>query len=246
VILEIALHETRRHLRSFGFWLLLASAQLLLAWLFFAQVEVLDRLAPQLVLHGASWDIHDLVIVPTLSTALLMVIFIAPLLSMQSLAGELQSGRIAHWLTAPFSSHVIVGGKLLGDWLALCLMLGSLFLTLCSLALAYPLDMARLLCGLLGLLLFGLMATAIGLFFSSLTRQPPIALAGSLATLLFLWLLDSLLVSDSGANWLALLPHVKPLQSGLVQSADVLYFLLIALGAAWLASFRLAIRRGET
>ena len=107
-----------------------------------------------------------------------------------------------------------------------------------------PLDYARLGIGLLGLLLAAFAFTAFGLFFSSLTRQPAIAFTGALGCNLFLWLLDSFLDGD-GEHWLALLTHFTPLQNGLVRSTDLVYFLLAGLVAAWLASFRLAIRRGE-
>ena len=90
---------------------------------------------------------------------------------------------------------------------------------------------------------------AVGLFASTLTRQPAVAAFASFGILLMLWLL-SLAGGGSGAGdnllaWLSLMSHFEPLRNGLVDSRDLAFFvvfttLFLALSVRRLDGLRLA------
>ena len=70
---------------------------------------------------------------------------------------------------------------------------------------------------------------AIGLFLSSLTKQPTIAAITTFTSLFLLWIIDW--ASDSEASgifaWLSLLRHFEPMLQGHINSSDIAYYLII-------------------
>mgnify|MGYP000721654153 CR=1 FL=1 len=102
-----------------------------------------------------------------------------------------------------------------------------------SLSLGSQLDFALLASGLLGLVLLIASFTAIGLFLSSLTKQPAIAAMTTFASLFLLWIIDwagQTQVTAESSNlfsWLSLLQHYQPLLQGEVNSSDIAYYLII-------------------
>lgn len=241
----IAVHEWRRLRNGLMFWLLLAFGQLIIAWLAFAQLEAFAEIAPQLKAAGATLGATDLVVVPTFNSLVLLLLLGTPLLAMGSLAGEVYSGRIALWLSAPVSTAQIVIGKALGLWLASLPLTLSAVLTLAALGLGVELDAARLALAVAGLVLLGLWLGCVNLFISGLFDHPAAALAASYGVLLFLWLLDSFSGPQAPWHWWALLPHLRPWFDGLLRSQDILFFAATAAAALLLAAHRLARRRGE-
>lgn len=245
MIWQIALHEWRRLRSGMTFWLILAFGQLIIAWLGFAQLEAFAKIAPQLKAAATPLGAMDLVITPTLNSLVLLLLMAAPLLAMGSLAGEVHSGRIALWLSAPVSGRQIVLGKALGLWLASLPLLLSASLTLAALGLGLEIDWPRFALALGGLLLFSLWLGCVTLWLSGLFDHPAAVLAASYGALLFLWLLDSFSGAGAPWYWLALLPHVEPWLRGLLRSQDVLFFAGTGAAALLLAAFALARRRGE-
>ncbi len=241
----VALHEWRRLRAGLMFWLLLAFGQLIIAWLSFAQLEVFAGIAPQLKAAGSTSGATDLVAIPTLNSLVLLMLLASPLLAMGSIAGEVHSGRMALWLSAPVGTAQIVLGKALGLWLASLPLLLSASFTVAALGLGVELDLARLALAVCCLLLLGLWLGCVNLFVSSLFDHPAAALAASYGALLFLWLLDSLSGPQAPWFWLALLPHIKPAFQGLLRSQDVVFFIATAGAALLLATYVLARRRGE-
>lgn len=242
----IARHELRTHLVGLPFWLTLGLGQLILAWLCFAQYAVFSELAPQLIAGQSRLGAMELVIAPTLNSAALLILLVAPLFGMGSLAGEARSGRLALWLAAPVSSGAIVLGKLLGTWLAALALPVSAMITVASLGLGVALDWPRLGAAAVGLGLLSLIASSLSLWLSSLTRQPIAALTASYGLLIFLWLLDSLTPGDSAWRVVALNPHLGAWFGGLIRGQDLAYFIFASGGMAALTVLRLGHLRGET
>jgi ABC-2 type transport system permease protein len=242
---DIALHEWRRQRVGMLFWLLLGFGQLIIAWLFFAQLQAFADLVPQLKASGSTLGAMDLVITPTFNSLVLVLLLSAPLLAMGSLAGEARSGRIALWLAAPVSGAQIVLGKSLGLWLGILPLVVSATLTLATLGLGVALDWPRFALAFGGLLLFSLWLGCVALLISGLFDHPAAALAASYGVLLFLWLLDSFSSPDAPWYWFALLPHIKPWFQGLLRSQDIAFFLGTGLAALMATTFLIARRRGE-
>lgn len=241
----IALHEWRRLRAGMTFWLLLGFTQLIIAWLTFAQLETLARIAPQLRAANASLGAMELVVTPGLNSLVLLLLLAMPAVAMGVLAGEVRSGRIALWLSAPVGSGRIVLGKALGLWLGSLPLLATALATLAATGLGLDIDWPRFALAAAALLLFALWLACVTLLLSGLFDHPAAALAASYGVLLFLWLLDALAGPDAPWHWLALLPHLTPAFDGLLRSQDLLYFLATGGAALLLAAAGVARRRGE-
>lgn len=244
MIAAIARHEWRRRRNGLTFWLLLAFAQLLVAWLAFAQLEAFASIAPQLKAGAATIGTTDLVIVPTFNSLLLILLLAAPLLAMGGLADETHSGRIALWLSAPAGSGQIAAGKVLGLWFTLLPLVASASVTLGLLGLGIDIDVPRFLLAVAGLSLLSLWLACVVILLSGLVQHPIAALALSYGVLLFIWLLDSFGGAEAPWYAIALLPHSKPLLLGLLRSQDLVYFLATGLAAVLLTAYLLDRRRG--
>lgn len=245
MIYAIACRELRSLFFSPMAWYLIGTLQLILAWLFLVQLEGFQEIQPQLIKHASALGVMDLVVVPLLDSAALILLLITPLLSMRLLSEEYRSGTIQLLFSAPISMGQIV----LGKYLALLCLFGICLLMIAlmpiSLMLGGGLDLTRLAASLLGLALLLATLAAIGLFISSLTSQPGVAAIGSYGLLLFLWVIDLTAgVNDSPLfNWLSLASHFRQMLNGLVSSSDLIYYLLMTITALTLTVHRLNSRR---
>jgi ABC-2 type transport system permease protein len=92
------------------------------------------------------------------------------------------------------------------------------------------LDLGKLFANILGLLLLVTAFTATGLFMSCIAGHPTVAAMGTFGILLLLWILDwSAGMNDQRSElfeYLSILKHFQNIQSGLISSVDVGYFLL--------------------
>lgn len=232
----LAWRELRGLYATAGGWVALAAAQLLLAWMLFAQLEIYMRIQPRLTALASPLGIADLVIAPTLASAALMLLLLVPLLGMGSIAAELNSRRMALLLSSPVSARQLVLGKWLGVWLAALPVVALVTIMAVVLGLASDLDAGRLAAGFLGLVLLTAMASAVTLWFSSLGEQPLSAAALSWGLLFLLWF-----VEDSGGQGLALLSlkgHLEPFFRGLVSSESLVWFLTLTFAPLALAVHR--------
>jgi ABC-2 type transport system permease protein len=245
MIWHIARHEWTRLTAGMLFWLLLGATQLLVAWLAFTQLEAFAAIAPQLQAAGSMLNATDLVIEPTLSSLILILLLAMPLLAMGSLAGEARSGRMEYWLAAPVGIHQIVLGKALGLWITGLPLLSCTLLSLAVLGQAVQIDWQALALAACGLLLFGLWLSSFTLMMSAMFDHPAAAFSAAVMVLIFLWLLDSFGNGEMAWYGLALLPHVKPWLQGLLQIQDLVYFLTTGGACLLAAMFVLAQRRGE-
>ncbi len=153
-----------------------------IGWLVIALYLFLSGLfASDTIIPGQPATMRDLF---SLSHWLLLIV--APAISMRLLSEELRSGTIESLMTAPISDWHIVMGKYLA---ALAFLVTMLLPTLAHVGvielLASP-DYGPILAGYLGLILVGACYLAVGLFFSSLTRNQIVAF---LSTLFFFVLL---------------------------------------------------------
>ncbi len=246
MILTIAGRELRSLFLSPLAWVLLAVVQLILAYLFLAQLEVYLNLQPRLAALEGAPGATDLIVAPLLADAAVVLLLVVPLVTMRLLSEERRAGTLELLLSAPVSMTEIVLGKYLGALAFLLIMLLLLALMPLSLLAAGGLDLGKLAAGLLGLALLAAAFAAAGLFLSSLTAQPAAAAAGTFGLLLLLWLGDWSARGGGGdelVRYLALLSHYEPLLRGLVRSVDLAYFALFVLTFLVLSIRRLDAER---
>ncbi len=179
-----------------------------------------------------------------------LVLLYLPLMAMNLLAEERRSGTLELLMTSPVGD----GRLILGKWLAAQLHFIVLLLLAAApklVFLAYaPLHWSTFLLGLGGIVLICGASLALVLFLGSLTRSPLTAAGAGFGLLLLLWFLGGF--AQPGATGFpggflvasSALGHLAPLVSGLLDTADLAYFLLVTLIGLELARRSLQGLRG--
>jgi len=166
---------------------------------------------------------------PVLPNVAITLVFCMPLLTMASLAGEDRRGSLELLLTAPVPLSALV----LGKWVAVVVQCGVwLVLTLPVVAVLHRFgdpDVGMLLGAYLGLGACCAAFGSVGLFTSSLTRDPMVAGVGAVLVLLPSWLASALATEAPGevSRYLEAASFVHHLQAaarGTVHGGDVAWF----------------------
>lgn len=224
-------------------WTVLAVLQLILAYVFLTQVETFITLQPKLVGIENGPGLTDIVVPPLFGNAGIILLLVTPLLTMRLICEERRNKTLALLLSAPISSADIIIGKYLG--LLGLLLLAVLLVTLMPLSLLAggALDFGKLFANLLALALLVSAFTSTGLYMSCVASHPVIAAMGTFGLLLLLWILDWTTGIKTQRSelfeYLSILRHFQNLQSGLISSVDVLYFVLFISGFLLLSIRRL-------
>ena len=157
-----------------------------------------------------------------------IMLFAVPLLSMRLIAEERRSQTLPFLFSAPLSLTEIVVGKFLGLVAFLTILIVYIALMLCTLNIWSDIDFGYIIANSAGLWLMVASFSALGLYFSSLTQQPVVAAILSFIALFGLMMLDRLFSGDPSnmsAN-LSLMHHFQSFSRGLVDTADIAYFVL--------------------
>lgn len=232
MILTIALRELKGLFLSPLAWALLAVIQLIMAYLFLAQLDTFFMLQPRLAGTAGAPGVTDIIAAPMLQTSGFLLLLLAPAITMRVFSDERRNGTLSLLLSAPVSMSEIVLGKFLGVLLFFLLLLAMLAAMPLSLYAGTTLDAGKLAAGLLGLALLLAAFAAVGVFMSSLTEQPVVAAVSSFGLLLLLWIIDWSGGSERQAmsglfRYLSLQNHLEPFLKGLFSSADLAYYLLL-------------------
>lgn len=217
----IAMHELRVLLRSPFAWIAAALLQLVFSWLFLAAVEQFSLLTAS-AQNTQTNGLSSYLIVHFLAPASIVMMLATPLLCMNLIAAERQSGRYALLASSPVSATEIITGKFYGALIFQLAIIALSALMISILSLYTALDTGYLLSAILGLTLFVTAATALSLFYSTLTLKPVLAAFLSFTTLLLLWL-----AAASGGSLAAISPsaHLTSFMQGIIDSRDIIYFL---------------------
>ncbi len=226
MIFTIAQHELKRLLISPLYWLILATLQLLLSWQFLVTLDQFNGLTSGQQQLG----ITSLLCLRLFGLASILSLFTIPLLTTRLLSEEYHNGSFILLNSAPLSASTIISGKYLAlfSYLVVLSLIPALLIS--SISLGTELDWGLLVTALFGMLLLNAGFAAIGLFFSTLCRQPNMATLSSYALLLLLSLLG---YAGSSLSWQELLEwftwsgHLMQFQLGQLRSIDLVYFLLM-------------------
>ncbi|MGJ0485611.1 MAG: ABC transporter permease subunit [Methylomicrobium sp.] len=211
-------------------WTLLAILQAILAFLFLTQVETFNMLQPKLAALDNAPGLTDVVVTPLFGNAGIILMLVTPLLTMRLITEERRNKTLALLLSAPVSNAEIVIGKYLGVVGLLLVMIVLTALMPLSLLVGGDLDLGKFAANLLALALLAAAFAATGLYTSCIASHPTIAAMSAFGLLLLLWILDwTAGMGEQRAyvfEYLSILRHFQNLQSALISTTDIGYFLL--------------------
>ena len=177
-----------------------------------------------------------------------ILLLLAPVITMRLLAEEQKTGTVELLLTSPVRDWEVVIGKYLASLV--------LFLIPVAITLVYPLllnrytppDPGPIIGGYIGLILFGAAFLAVGLFTSSLTQNQVVAALVAVIILLGLWMVGNFAgstrppVSDV-LTYISVIDHYGEFSRGLIDTRNVVYYLLVIVGSLFLTIRSLESRR---
>jgi ABC-2 type transport system permease protein len=178
-----------------------------------------------------------------------LLMTLAPVVSMRLLAAEYSAGTAELLLTLPLSPWQIVAGKFLGAATILLLITAGTMVDLIPLYLFGTPETTTILSGYIGFVLLGLACLAVGQLFSTLTHNQIVAALLSAAALLAFWWvghLQSFQTSPGARAFVAYLSfslHFTDFIQGLVRTEGVVFYLVVATVALTLSAAYLQWRR---
>lgn len=243
MILTLARREWRAALLTPLGWVLLAANQAVLGWTFLQVLERYSGVEAAKRTVGLTLELS----VNLWGFAAALILLSAPLLAARMFAGERHEGSASLLGAAPVSLVDLVLGKYLGlaGLLTLvCLLPPLLALTVTG---AVDLDPGLLAAATLGLWLAALMFAAVGLFASTLSAQPGVALIAAYGILILFSVVGvakRVFEPATGLfDWLSWNEHLLWFLVGAVRLSDIAYYLLFSALFLALAHRRLANRR---
>ena len=177
------------------------------------------------------------------------LLFLLPLLTMRHFAEERRTGTFELMMTAPVPLWSLLGGKWAASFTLCLLLLAGTGLFPVILEYYGDPDWGVIGASYLGLLLCCAAFVSAGLFSSSLTDEPVAAGLGGVLLLLPFWLRGSAaeLVTVDAARTalrhLSFLTHVEPFTRGVIDSADVAWFVLFTFAFLFLTWRSIESRR---
>lgn len=224
-------------------WSILGVIQIILAYMFLAQLDYYLMLQPRIAGMPDAPGLTDLIVAPLFGNAGVILLLVTPLLTMRLISEERRNRTLSLLFTAPVSMTEIVLGKYLGVFGFLLIMVAMIVLMPLSLLAGGGLDFGKFAACVMALVLLLAAFAAVGLYISALANQPTVAAVSTFGALLLLWIIDWT-GGDSGKEagvleYLSLLRHYEGLLKGLVSTTDLLYFLLVILAFLVLSVHRL-------
>jgi len=249
MIRTIAWRELRSLFLSPLAFVILGVTQIILARLFLGHVNLFLMIESRLTSLPNAPGLTTLVAAPLLGNTGVLLLLITPLITMRLIADERHNKTLSLLYSSPISITEIVLGKyigILGFFFLIILM--SLTMPL-ALLVGGHLDFGMLACGLIGLSLLAMSLAAIGLLMSSFTKYPAVAAIATFGAVFFLWIVDYAghARGPGGAvvAYLSIVNHYEPFLSGLFDSSNVAYYVILSLTCLVLSIRRLEADRAH-
>ena len=238
----IAINELRRLFKSPFAWIILATTQFLMAIFFYL------LLSQYMGASSVTSGLTDIVVSGMYQIYGVIMLLISPLLTMRLITEERRLGTIKLLVSSPITITELVLGKYFGIMIFYCLILLMINLMPVSLMFGTQLDLGQIASGLIGLSLLMSTFAAIGLFISSLTSSPAIASISTFGVLFLLWIINfaGINASESMAEvfaYMSLLKHYTNLLTGVFNSVDVLFYIIVSFFFIILSIWRLDAER---
>jgi ABC-2 type transport system permease protein len=231
MITAIAARELRSLFLSPLAWAVLGVLQAILAWIFLVSLDQFLLIQPRLIGLDGAPGVTDIVVIPLFSLIGILLMLVMPLITMRLISEERRNRTLTLLLSSPVSVTQIVLGKFLAVICFTLIMLMLLLLMALSPGGGTSLDYGQIAAAAIGLLLMVSAFAAIGLYLSCLTDHPTVAAVLTFGVLFMLWIVSwAAQVNESGANvlrWLSMMQHQETFQRGIINSIDMLYYIIV-------------------
>lgn len=239
-ILTIAFTEFKRMFNSPFAWSVLAILQFILAMMFLTRIdEFVASYQQQIATVDNAPGATFFIVSPIYLWAGIIMLAVMPILTMRSFAEERMNQTLTLLRSSPISSTQIVLGKYLGIILFVILFVAMLSLMPLAISFGAELDWGMIATSSLGLFLLLASFASAGIFLSSLTSQPVIAAVSSFGLLMFLVVLYLSGGSQNNSSelfiYLSHFSHFETLVRGVIDTSDIVYYLLFIVGFLVLA-----------
>lgn len=230
--LLIARKDLRSYFTSPIAYIIVAIFLLLVGWMFVNLFSFFMQSSSQFAAlnYGQKPTLSENVLRPLFGNVNVILLFIAPFITMRLLAEERKDHTVELLMTAPVRPWQIVLGKFLaGLGLLTVIVAGTLVYPLILQIVGMP-DWGVVVGCYAGLLLICATYVAIGLFWSSRTENQVVAAVLTFGTLLFFWLI-SWASHRAGPVWsdvlnhLSLIGHYQNFALGVLDTTDVVFYL---------------------
>ena len=232
-IRSIAKKELKAYFTSPIAYVVIAVFLLLSGFFFYSLVWWFNAQSMQMAqnpYYAQQININQMVYTPLFHNISIILLLMLPLLTMRLFAEEKKIGTEELLFTSPLSVNEIILGKYAASLVVLAVMLLLTgLLSLFTFAFGNP-EATPLLCGYLGLFLMGAAFISLGIFYSSLTENQIVSAILTFGTLLLFWILSWASSSAGGLwkgvlNYLSFFEHFDGLTRGILDTADIVYYL---------------------
>ena len=172
----------------------------------------------------------DVIITPLFSNAGVIFLLVTPLLTMRVICDERRNKTLCLLFSAPVTNSDIILGKYLGTLGLMWVIVILVGLMPFTLLLGGDIDTGKFFANGMALILLVAAFASTGILMSTLAEHPTVAAISTFGILIVLWLLNINQTMSDKPNeliqGLSLLYHYQNIQTGLIDSRDIIYFLL--------------------
>jgi ABC-2 type transport system permease protein len=180
----------------------------------------------------------------------LVFTILVPALTMRSWAEERKAGTAELLITMPFSEVTLVVGKFLSSYAVILLTIALTIPVPLTVSMFGHFDPGQIVGEYLGILLLGAAVVSIGQFISANSKNQISAFIFTALILIILTLLNQVAVYldlprwlASIVNWVSLNYHFEAFTKGVIDTRDVLYFVLASVLFLYLTTKALVFRK---
>jgi ABC-2 type transport system permease protein len=238
-ILAIAHKEIRAYFASPVAYVVIGLFAVLFGVFYYAILDWFVKQGMQMAMGGGpqSLNVNERMIRPLFQNALVLLLFVLPMITMRTYAEEKRSGTMELLLTSPITDVEILIGKFLGALTLYAAMLGVTLVYLLALFAFGTPEWKPMATAYLGLLLFGGCFVSVGMLVSSFTKNQIVAGMMTFVVFLLLWVIDWLASSATGLfgvsagpiveevlNYLSITQHFDDFGKGIIDTKHIIFY----------------------
>ncbi|MBT5230221.1 MAG: ABC transporter permease subunit [Methylococcales bacterium] len=211
-------------------WLYLCLFQFISTWIYFIHIDQFMATQTQMIASNALYTVSDRIVIPFFKSMGLVSTLFLPFITMSLISKEKQQKTFTLLSASPITLFQVTFSKLLTAISIIFVMTMLLSIMIALLTLGTNINLRLLLTCSVAFILLNTAIASMGLFLSSLTRQPIIAglatLGFLLLTILFGWNAEN---TDTLLKSISLHTHYNALLSHIINTSHIVYLLVFTL-----------------